>query len=84
MKEAAVTIEAHLGSALPSTPEELFHYLPLHRVLICLPCRYAVQPRAVTRHLTEIHHLNHTQRKPFIDFYRSIPSRRSQGRRLAQ
>lgn len=58
--------------ALPSntdfTSDNLFRYLPLHRVLICLPCQYAVQPSAVTRHLKEIHHLNHAQRRPFMEY----------------
>ncbi|KAL4863415.1 hypothetical protein BDV12DRAFT_206470 [Aspergillus spectabilis] len=71
--EAALTIEAHRGTAPPPSPEELFHYLPLHQVLICLHCRYAMQPRAVTRHLTEIHHLNHSQRKPFLDYIARFP-----------
>ncbi|KAJ9251976.1 transcriptional regulator family: Fungal Specific TF [Paecilomyces variotii] len=49
-------------------PDNLFRYLPLHRVLICLPCQHAVQPSAVMRHLKEIHHLNHAQRKPFMEY----------------
>lgn len=49
-------------------PEELFLYLPSYRVLICRPCRYAVQPAAVSRHLKEIHHILRKTRQPFAAY----------------
>ncbi|KAL4879189.1 hypothetical protein BJY04DRAFT_220309 [Aspergillus karnatakaensis] len=61
------------ASSSAITPETLFRYLPAHRVLICHPCQYAVQPRAVIRHLNEIHRLNHAQRKPFLDYASQFP-----------
>ncbi|KAF7136679.1 hypothetical protein CNMCM5793_005957 [Aspergillus hiratsukae] len=49
-------------------PSQLLHYLPTYQVLICLRCRYAIQPGAVARHLKEIHHVHRSARKAFVDY----------------
>ncbi|KAH8691981.1 hypothetical protein BGW36DRAFT_303266 [Talaromyces proteolyticus] len=49
-------------------PHELFHYSPVHEVLICTSCHYAVQPAAISRHLKEIHRIYRGFRRPFIAY----------------
>ncbi|KAJ5823086.1 hypothetical protein N7447_005426 [Penicillium robsamsonii] len=49
-------------------PYQLLRYLPTHQVLICLHCRYAIQPGAIVRHLKEIHHLDRLRRRAFVDY----------------
>ncbi|KAK2812419.1 hypothetical protein FQN50_001420 [Emmonsiellopsis sp. PD_5] len=49
-------------------PSHLFHYHPAHRILICRPCKYAIQPRAISRHLKEIHHIYRASRRPYTDY----------------
>lgn len=49
-------------------PFQLLRYLPVHRVLICLHCRYAIQPGAIVRHLKEIHHLKRLRRRAFVEY----------------
>ncbi|EXJ94900.1 hypothetical protein A1O1_00018 [Capronia coronata CBS 617.96] len=53
-------------------PTQLFHYSPEHRVVICTGCRYAVPPKAVSRHLKEIHHIYRSDRKSFVDFVQGL------------
>ena len=50
------------------TPSQLLRYLPAHQVLICLQCQYAIQPGAISRHLKEIHLLQHAQRQLFLEY----------------
>ena len=47
-------------------PEELLQYLPLYRVVVCTSCRYAIQPKAIARHLKEIHRIKSSDRQPFM------------------
>jgi hypothetical protein len=54
------------------SPAQLLHYLPTYRVLICLHCRYAIQPGAVMRHLKEIHSIKRIARQVFIDHVSKI------------
>lgn len=49
-------------------PDQLFRYLPAHRVLICLRCQYAVQPGAIARYLKEIHRIHRARRRPFLEY----------------
>ncbi|KAK2788328.1 hypothetical protein FQN53_003862 [Emmonsiellopsis sp. PD_33] len=49
-------------------PSRLFHYHPAHRVLICRPCKYAIQPHAISRHLKEIHLIYRASRRPYVDY----------------
>ncbi|RAK71703.1 uncharacterized protein BO72DRAFT_473050 [Aspergillus fijiensis CBS 313.89] len=52
----------------PTTPSQLLSYLPTYRVLVCLRCRYAIQPGAIARHLKEIHYLSRATRRTFVAF----------------
>lgn len=47
-------------------PADLLQYLPLYKVVICSPCKYAIQPQAIARHLKEIHHIHRSHRRPFM------------------
>lgn len=47
---------------------DLFHYLEAHQVLICISCRYAVQPTAIIRHLKDIHHLSSNKRRQLVKY----------------
>ncbi|RDW81820.1 hypothetical protein BP6252_02932 [Coleophoma cylindrospora] len=49
-------------------PDELWEYLPDYRVVICVTCRYAVQPNAISRHLKEVHHIQRSHRRPFMQY----------------
>ncbi|EAW06578.1 uncharacterized protein ACLA_082690 [Aspergillus clavatus NRRL 1] len=49
-------------------PSQLLHYLPTYQVLICLRCRYAIQPGAVVRHLKEIHYVHRSARQAFVEY----------------
>lgn len=49
-------------------PSQLLRYLTAHQVLICLHCRYAIQPGAIVRHLKEIHHFNRLGRRAFVEY----------------
>ncbi|PYH81068.1 hypothetical protein BO82DRAFT_284847 [Aspergillus uvarum CBS 121591] len=51
-----------------TTPSQLLSYLSTYRVLICLRCRYAIQPGAIARHLKEIHYLHRATRRTFVAF----------------
>lgn len=55
-----------------SSPSDLLCYLPAYHVLICKPCRYAIQPSAIDRHFKEIHRLLSKARKPFTEYARSL------------
>ncbi|KAL4878195.1 hypothetical protein BJY04DRAFT_221344 [Aspergillus karnatakaensis] len=49
-------------------PAELLKYLPEYEVVICTGCSYAVQPKAISRHLKEIHRVLRSRRRRF-DLY---------------
>lgn len=49
-------------------PPELLHYLPVHKVLVCKLCQYAIQPAAIPRHLKDLHHIYRSNRRPFIEY----------------
>lgn len=60
-----------MPTAVPPTsraplPEELLQYLSPYRVLVCTSCRYAIQPKAMARHLKEIHRIKRSHRQPFM------------------
>lgn len=60
-----------MPTAVPSTclaplPGGLLQYLPSYRVVVCTSCRYAIRPKALVRHLKEIHRMKHSDRQPFI------------------
>ncbi|TVY15499.1 Orsellinic acid/F9775 biosynthesis cluster protein D, partial [Lachnellula arida] len=57
--------------ALPSRaplPEELLQYLPPYRVVVCTACRYAIQPKAIARHLKETHRIKSAERQSFLQY----------------
>jgi hypothetical protein len=56
------------GERVLLTPTQLFHPLPQHHVIVCTSCRFAVPPRAIARHLKEIHGIHRARRRPFLDF----------------
>jgi hypothetical protein len=49
-------------------PFELLRYLPTYRVVVCGTCQYAVQPKAIARHLKDIHHIHRGRRRPFMKY----------------
>jgi hypothetical protein len=49
-------------------PQDLLQYIPDYRVVICVSCRYAVQPNAISRHLKEIHQILRSNRRPFMQY----------------
>lgn len=57
-------------------PSQLFHHLPKYQVVICTACRYAVPPRAVNRHLKEIHGVHHSLRPNFVKFVENLDLRK--------
>lgn len=42
--------------------------MPLHHVIVCTDCRYAVPPSTLSRHLKEIHQISRAQRGMFLDY----------------
>ena len=52
--------------SLVPLPEELLQYLSPYRVVVCTSCRYAIQPKAIARHLKEIHGIKRSDRQPFM------------------
>ena len=55
-------------TSLAPMPEELLQYLSLYKVLVCTSCKYAIQPKAIARHLKEIHRLKRPDRQPFMRY----------------
>ncbi|KAH6666064.1 hypothetical protein B0J14DRAFT_605216 [Halenospora varia] len=53
--------------------ENLLHYLPQHKVLICKKCRYAIQPSAISRHLKDLHHIYRSERKQLLEYAKALP-----------
>lgn len=53
-------------------PEQLLQYLPTYKVVICSACRYAIQPTAIARHLKEIHNIQRSNRKPYMQYVSSF------------
>jgi hypothetical protein len=53
-------------SRLVPLPEELLQYLAPYRVVVCTACRYAIQPKAIARHLKEIHRIKSSDRQAFL------------------
>ncbi|KFZ10144.1 hypothetical protein V501_05329 [Pseudogymnoascus sp. VKM F-4519 (FW-2642)] len=47
---------------------ELLQYLPAYKVVICVTCRYAIQPNAIERHLKELHKFRRDHRRPFMQY----------------
>ncbi|KAJ9616882.1 hypothetical protein H2200_000602 [Cladophialophora chaetospira] len=66
-----------MNSKQAPVPQELWHaqlfsYLPRYRVIVCNTCRYAVPPKAVSRHLKEIHRILRSARQPFLDWVSTL------------
>ncbi|KAL4900659.1 hypothetical protein BDW74DRAFT_188093 [Aspergillus multicolor] len=61
MKRPLLWVDSHHALSSDS-------YLPTYKVLICLRCRYAIQPGALTRHLKEIHSISRSDRQRLVDF----------------
>lgn len=59
------------ATARPS-PSQLLHHLPLHRVLICKECRYAIQPSAISRHLKDLHRIYRSDRQELIEYAKEL------------
>lgn len=55
-------------SSLAPLPEELLRYLSPYRVVVCTSCRYAIQPKAIARHLKEIHRIQRSDRRFFMQY----------------
>ena len=60
-----------MPTAVPPTnraplPEELLQYLSPYKVVVCTSCRNAIQPKAIARHLKEIHQIKISDRQPFM------------------
>ncbi len=60
-----------MSTAVPSTSlapllEGLLQYLSPYKVVVCTSCRYAIQPKAIARHLKEIHRIKRSDRQPFM------------------
>lgn len=53
-----------------SSPEELLQYLAAYKVIVCTECQYAIQPKAIARHLKEIHRIRSSERQTFLDYIR--------------
>ncbi|KAH8660799.1 hypothetical protein BGZ60DRAFT_456111 [Tricladium varicosporioides] len=53
-------------------PQQLLHYLPTYKVVICSACQYAIQPAAIARHLKEIHNIQRSNRKPYMHYISSF------------
>ncbi|KAF4435838.1 hypothetical protein F53441_13415 [Fusarium austroafricanum] len=51
-----------------STPEALLNCNADFKLIICIPCQYAIQPQAIERHLEEIHHLPSRLRRPYLKY----------------
>lgn len=49
-----------------ATPVQLLQYLPSYKVIVCTRCRYAIQPKAIERHLKESHRIKRCDRQPFL------------------
>ena len=53
-------------SKMAPMPEALLQYLSHYRVVVCTSCKYAIQPKAIARHLKEIHRIKRSDRKLFM------------------
>ena len=47
-------------------PEKILQYPPIYRVIVCTFCKNAVQPKAIARHLKDIHCMKQQDRQPFL------------------
>lgn len=55
-----------------SAPSQLLESMPLHHVVVCTECLYAIPPSAVSRHLKDIHKIGRARRRQFLDFVASL------------
>lgn len=60
------TVAPPTGSA--PLPKELLQCLSPYKVLVCTSCKYAIQPKAIARHLKEIHRIRCSNRRPFMRY----------------
>ncbi|KAJ0421493.1 hypothetical protein BJY00DRAFT_109623 [Aspergillus carlsbadensis] len=67
-----------LGDPETLSPPELLKYLPDYGVVICTPCRYAVQPQAISRHLKEIHRILRSHRRKYTAYIAGLSLRQPQ------
>jgi hypothetical protein len=61
-----------------SEPHQLLNYVPAHRIVICKPCRYAIQPLAISRHLKDYHQIRRNAHRPFMRYVASLDLREPQ------
>jgi hypothetical protein len=64
--------EAKLPPCSTLEPPELLKYMPVHRIVICVVCKYAIQPLAVARHLKDYHQIRRGARRPFMLYVASL------------
>jgi hypothetical protein len=60
------------SASLAPLPAGLLQYLSPYKVLVCTSCRYAVQPKAITRHLRDIHRLKHSDRQSMMQYVKKF------------
>lgn len=53
-------------------PAELLQYLPAYKVVICVACRYAIQPNGIARHLRNLHQIRRGDRRSFMQYVASL------------
>jgi hypothetical protein len=49
-------------------PQDLLRHYREYGVLLCQKCEYAIQPRAVERHLKDIHRILRAARRPYVAY----------------
>jgi hypothetical protein len=75
MAQAEQTQQKPLSS---QEPPRLLQYVPTHRIVICKVCQYAIQPRAISRHLKDYHQIRRHARRPFMRYVASLDLREPQ------
>ena len=59
-------------NTLTPPPESLLQYLSAYKVVVCTSCKYAIQPKAIARHLKEIHRIKLADRQPYMQYVESF------------
>lgn len=71
-----LALRSLLTAAPPTSPaplpEDLLQYLSSYKVVVCASCRYAIQPKAIARHLKERHRMNSLNRQPFMQHIENL------------
>ncbi|KAI9149013.1 Orsellinic acid/F9775 biosynthesis cluster protein D [Paramyrothecium foliicola] len=53
-------------------PSELLRYLAEYEVVVCIRCKYAIQPAGIARHLKDIHHILRAARHPYTAYAETL------------